>query len=145
MYDTLIALYPDSVCLNQAVLSNSFEKIDKQTGLYLYTESNLENLKVRQYYTNIIIMGSIAKYLLGNNLETLCRKNIKEAIESISDNLHFNFKDSKIFRLDVATNFIMNEQYKKYLISLGDLQYFNKSNFNDSVYYINSKKQIIFL
>jgi len=94
---------------------------------------------------NISLKGSIAKYFFdGSNLETLTRKDTKEAVEKLSDDLGFKIQDSKVTRIDIGTNFIMKEEYKTYFKQLGDLKSFDKSVFKGSLYYGNGTKQLIF-
>jgi len=54
--------------------------------------------------------ASLCKWYLGNNFETLQRKDVQHAIEKLSDTLHLPIDKAKVTRFDVAQNFIMKYQ-----------------------------------
>lgn len=146
MYDTLhiyaesnkpvteIGRYTD---LRSEVRMNTGEEILKGT---------FKNFSIMQKSRNISLKGSLAKYYFdGSNLETLTRGDTKSAIEKLSDELSMDINKSKITRLDVATNFIMKENYRTYFNQLGDLKHFQRSIFKKStLYYENGSKRITF-
>ena len=51
--------------------------------------------------------GSLAKFHLGSNIETLLREETARAIEHLSDELNQPMAKAKVFRLDVAKTFVM--------------------------------------
>ena len=57
--------------------------------------------------------------------------------------MNFDFKNSRLFRIDVAENLIMNYPVQKYLSCLGDCPYFKKFS-GETVFYTNSKRGIFF-
>lgn len=143
MYDTINSFTLTNDRVNQDCLNNLNEFINEKTGQRIL-KGDLGNLKIKQVYDGVSIFGSLPKYFLGNNLETLTRQGTERAIEKISDELCIKCNGSKIYRIDIAGNLLMKEPTYKYLSYLGDCRYMKKSNFNNSLYYSNSKKQIIF-
>jgi len=143
MFD-LIGSYTETrqrIC--EDYLNIFFDGIDKRTGEKIIM-GELGNLKIKQNYNGFSIRGSLAKYYLNNNLETLTRQTTEKAVEKIADELRIKVSNSRLFKVDIATNFIMKEDIKKYQACLGDLKYMTKSVINESVYYSNSKRQIVF-
>src|SRR5690554_1440268 len=51
--------------------------------------------------------GSFCKWMLGDNLQTLGRKETQQGIERLSDTLHLPFERSQVTKLDIAQNLIM--------------------------------------
>ena len=143
MYDTICSFIQTREKINKNflnILNDSQDKITSEETL----KGELGNLKVKQVYDGISIFGSLPKYYLGNNLKTLTRQGTERAIEKLSDELCINLKESKLYRLDVAGNFVMNEPYLNYLPYLGDCKHLKKSNWRGSAYYTNSKRQLVF-
>lgn len=146
MYDTIhifsecnkpiteIERYTD---LRREVRMNTGEEILKGT---------FKNFSIMQKASNLSLKGSLAKYYFdGSNLETLTRGDTKNAIEKLSDELSMKIKDSRITRIDVATNFIMKENYKAYFNQLGDLRSFYRSIIKKStLQYENGTRTITF-
>jgi len=143
MYDTISSFIQTKDRINQDCLNNFYESTNDLTG-EKFLKGELGNLKIKQNYDGVSIFGSLAKNFLGNNLKTLTRQGTEKAIEKISDELCINLKDSKIYRIDIAGNFIMKKPYKNYLFYLGDCKHLMKSYYQGSVYYSNSKRQIVF-
>lgn len=84
--------------------------------------------------------GSLAKYYLGDNIKTLSRNDVENAIEKLSDTLHLPLNKSTVTRLDTGQNFILKHPVEVYLNHLG-LCYPNKRlEQPDGLYYTNSKE-----
>lgn len=142
MYDYIKAFSLTNEKVSENYLNIVFDGEDKITKQRILI-ANLSNMKVIQNCYGISLKGSPAKYFFNNNLETLTRQATERAIERISDELCFKIKDSRVYKIDVATNIFTKEDFREYINWLGDLQYFDKSKFNDSLYYTNSKRQVV--
>lgn len=88
--------------------------------------------------------GSIAKYYLGDNIQTLTRKDSELAFESLSDKLHVNLSKSKLIRVDVANNILTKYPETNYFKYLGDLQNFERLEQPNGLYYQNHKSDLLF-
>lgn len=110
----------------------------------LSTAGYLNNLKVGCYLNGISISGSIAKYYLNDNFNTLTRSSTQKAIEMLSDQLKMNVCEAEIKRIDVATNFLMNNEPEVYYPLLGQSQYYSKVKYPHSVYYSNMNRTKLF-
>jgi hypothetical protein len=53
--------------------------------------------------------GSLCKWHLGDNFQTLGRSDAKRAIEKLSDTLHLPVNKATVARLDIAQNFIVRQ------------------------------------
>jgi len=90
--------------------------------------------------------ASLCKWYLGNNFETLQRKDVQHAIEKLSDILHLPIDKAKVTRFDVAQNFIMKYPVQVYYNHLGEMAYckrvpvINGSNGMEGLYYYKNNK-----
>ena len=90
--------------------------------------------------------GSLCKYYLGDNFQTLGRGDTKRAIEQLSDTLHLHINKATVTRIDVAQNFIVRQPIENYFNHLGELAHYKRCPMlNDgSLYYFNHKSTVIF-
>ncbi len=105
---------------------------------------SLNNLRVSVRETGVSISGSLAKYYLNDNINTLQRQDVQKAFEQIADNIHLPILDSKLTRVDIAQNFIMNYQPEMYYKYLGDCRYYKRLIQPRSLYYTNKSRTKLF-
>ena len=103
------------------------------------TFGNFKNIKVKIKGNFISLTGSLPKYLLGNNFEELNLSKTKEAFENLSDELHLNLFDSKLFRIDVASNLIMDDSLNKYYSAFESLPRYEKKPYKNGIMYTTNK------
>lgn len=112
--------------------------------------------KVYVYENGVNISGgSLAKYFLGNNFQTLTRNDTRLAIEKLSDTLHLPVYEATMTRIDAATNMIMKYPPNVYYNHLGEsypsmrlvqpdgLYYTPKSKKETRVFYNKVKEQTV--
>lgn len=104
----------------------------------------LGNYQVSSFSHGISLKGSLAKYHLGDNFQTLGRKSAQEAIERLSDNLGIDVKEAKVQRVDLAENLIMKHQHRAYYGLLGNCPRYKRLEQPDSIYYRQGNNQSIF-
>jgi len=104
----------------------------------------LGGMKVFIYESGISIRGSLAKYFLKDNFQTLFRSDIQRAIEKMSDEIHLPVIKSKVTRIDIAQNFITNYKPESYYDLLGDSRYFKRFVLPQSLYYSNNSRTKLF-
>ena len=108
----------------------------------LKVEGKLGNLKVVVTGMEIRIYGSIAKYLKGDNLETLSLEKLKMAIEKLEKELGIPVRKGRITRVDMAGTFQMKKKPLLYLKKLGWLEGFFRSTYTpDSLYYTRGRER----
>ena len=78
---------------------------------YIYGDvvaGSLGNLNVScSEYQIKISGGSLCKWYLGDNLQTMGRKDTERAVEKLSDLLHLPMDRAQVTRMDVGQNFMM--------------------------------------
>lgn len=87
---------------------------------------------------SVTIKGSLAKYYLGNNFQTLSQKTTSEAIEKLSDDLNLDINLCKVSRIDLSTNFITDFKPTLYYDYLDSLMRFQRLVQPDSLCYKQS-------
>ena len=104
----------------------------------------LNNLKVAVSNEGLSVNGSLAKYWMDDNIQTLRRQDTEQAIESLSDELHLPVSEANVSRVDFAHNFIMRYEPEVYYNYLGESQYFKRFNQPESLYYNNGNRVKLF-
>ena len=105
---------------------------------------HLQNYKANVSQSGISLKGSLAKYYLGDNIQTLTRSDSQRAIEKMQDETLLPIDLAKVTRFDIAANLLMRHEPKAYYSYLGDCQYYKRSQLPDSVYYSNSQRVKLF-
>ena len=99
----------------------------------------VENLRITVYPEKIVIMGSLCKYLKGNNVQGLSMEETRQAIDFLSQKLCLPLRLARVMRIDVAYNAIVSQKPKEYLNRLGSLSRHDRLEEPDSLYYKQSK------
>jgi len=89
--------------------------------------------------------GSLCKFLLGDNFQTMGRSDTQRAIEKLSDSLHLPMNKASVTRMDVAQNFIMKNPVAVYLNHLGVLRNTKRLEEPSGLYYSFNKKDSLCL
>lgn len=79
--------------------------------------------------------GSLCKWYLGNNYQTMSRSDTQRAIEMLSDTLHLPMGKAAVYRLDIAQNFICKHPPEVYINHLGMLKNATRLLNDGSLYY----------
>lgn len=117
--------------------------IDSSTG-EIFFKGKLHNLRVKIRSNGVVIIGSLAKYYFGNNLETLTREYTKCALEKLSDTIQSDVAQANIYSLEIASNFSMQRPVQLYYQRLGECRYFEKTQFKHTLLYGNSNRSLSF-
>ena len=97
---------------------------------------SLGNLKVScNEYQIKVKDGSLCKWYLGDNLQTMGRKDTERAVEKLSDLLHLPMSKAQVTRIDVSQNFIMKHPPKVYLNHLGAMKNAARLEEPNTLYY----------
>ena len=140
-YDT-VWLHCDTQPTDTKYLADMLTKggYDKTTG-EMWSTGNVGNLKVSVGGGGVSIKGSVAAFLLPDNVITLDRKLVGEALEKMSDTLHIDVSKARPTRIDVSTSFLMRHNPKAYYSILGGLNYFQRiTATSNTVYYQRGKE-----
>ena len=120
-------------------LDNGNENCSMKTG-EVSVYGNVENIKVTQYFGGYSIQGSLPKFLYGNNVCQLTRKEVGLAIEKLSDRLHLPLDDADITKIEVGANICLAKQHTAYTRLLGDMPRMQRVSMADSLSYQGSGK-----
>jgi hypothetical protein len=97
------------------------------------------------YETGVRLSGSLPKYLLSDNIQTLNRSGVKSAIEKLSDELHLPVNLAKVTRIDAAAVFLTSQPPANYFPYLGEKLRFKRIQATkDTLYYTTNKRQFVF-
>lgn len=122
---------------------NFQEHYSVETKKYRYT-GRLENLRVTVNQRGIYIKGSISKYMLSNNLETLSNDHIRQFIEYLYLIFEVPPDEWKITRLDIGVNLILRHKVEAYLCLVGGARYKTLNHAGSTLYLKSTEKVICF-
>ncbi len=88
-------------------------------------------MTVTKRASEIFISGSLPKYLNGSNAFTLTRAGTKEVIYKMSDALSLPLGDSRVYRLDVGANIMVDYPVGDYLSTLGSWKQSYRKEFSN--------------
>lgn len=120
-------------------LDSGSERTDIDTG-EVSVYGSVSNIKVSQTFGGYYIQGSLPKYLYGNNVCQLTRKDIGTAIENLSDTLHLPIQDADVTSIEVGANICLSKVPSAYIGLLGDMPRMKRVMLGDSLYYRGSGK-----
>jgi hypothetical protein len=148
MFDTVhfwidrVALSGESPFDTQRYLSDITER-QNENGYSCY--GNIGGYTVNIAENGISLKGSLPKNYYGDNLHTLTRKDVQQAIEQLSNNLHLNIREARVTRLDVSTIIQTKRPPADYYSYFGNKPYFDRlQSTPDTLYYNNYQRQIVF-
>lgn len=124
-------LNPDGLCVRQ------YNWGDCVTG-------DVEGLNVSVCPNQVRVNGSICKWMLGDNYQTLRRGGVKRAVERLSDTLHLPMERAIITRLDVGLSIVVREPIANYFNHLGVLKYAQRLQQPNSLYYHRQAERLCF-
>ncbi len=88
--------------------------------------------------------GSLCKWYLGDNFQTMGRGDTQRAIESLSDALHVPMGRATVTRLDIAQNFITKHPPEVYFNHLGILKHAERLQMPSGLYYSGNGWKLCF-
>lgn len=120
------------------VLEDAKEQTDLATG-ERRTFGSVGGLKVSIYTGGISIIGSLPKFLYGNNVCLFDRHSTQKAIEKLSDIFHINITDADVTGIEFGTNFPMKHKVTDYLSKLGEMPRLSRYHFEPSTLYYKGR------
>lgn len=107
------------------------------TSVYGY----LRNIRVSVTQAGLWLTGSIAKYVNGNNLDSINLDQVKDAFNELSDTFEIDIGKSNVTRIDLAANIELANPVADYLSVLGDSSRLDRFFYgNDTLYYQSQSK-----
>ena len=120
------------------VLEDAKEQTDLATG-ETRTFGRVGGLKVSIYTGGISIIGSLPKFIYGNNVCSFDRHSTQRAIEKLSDIFHINIADADVTGIEFGTNFPMKHKVTDYLSKLGEMPRLSRYHFEPSTLYYKGR------
>lgn len=113
---------------------------------YIVIKGDLDGLNVSVSQYRVTVKGSLCKFYLGDNLQTLGRGDSQKAIERLSDALHLPIDRATVQRLDVGQNLMMKNLPEVYLNHLGLLAKYTRCPMIETgtLYYTQNNKCVCF-
>ena len=105
---------------------------------------SFKGLKLAAGSSGVSIKGSLCKYYLQSNINSIGRQDAERAIEMMADDLGLAIQKATVSRADVAFNMLMNYQPKIYYPLLGRCSRYVRLEQPTSIYYNNSKRVKLF-
>lgn len=150
MYDR-ITLFIDATTVvdYSAVADTIVSRLDNPTTVENATTGEiavfgrLGALSVTRYPNNVLITGSLPKYLYGNNVARLDRRATATAIEKLCDELGADIKTAKVTGLEFGAVFTLSRPIREYYARFGNppgmLRYIEVPN--ETIYYRTKGKE----
>lgn len=95
-------------------------------------------------YNIKITGGSICKWFLGDNYQTLSRGDMERAIEKLADTLHLPMMNATITRADFGRVFVMQHPAEVYFNHLGQLSRYDRLEEPSGLYYRQRDERLCF-
>jgi len=144
MVDTVTMWLETKEALNVKFLESAREQVLLETG-EVRVFGNYKNLRVHCNSSGISLKGSLSKYELGDNLQRLTRGKVQTAIERLCDETSLNWKQARVYRLDVGTCLVVKQPCSTYLKGLGELPRYQRCEQGEnSLLYTTSTKALSF-
>lgn len=131
-----------------ACLSDGKEQTDLSTG-EVRAFGRVGNLQVSVCSGGLFVVGSLPKYLHGNNIYPLDRHATEEAITKLQDTLHTKMSEARVTELEFGGNFWMKHPVSQYLDRMGAMPRLLQCRFPPATLYYkhggkNKPKEICF-
>jgi hypothetical protein len=124
-------------------LLNGLKQEIDQFGLISYT-GYLDCMWVKSFENRTIIIGNLAKYVMGNNIETLSYTDLMGGIDMLGAELGIPIWDGKIIRIDIGTTLPVIDPVKSYLAHLADYPRMKRMSLANSLYFGEKPLAIVF-
>jgi hypothetical protein len=85
-------------------------------------------------YHGTIISCSLPRLITGENISTLNRQTVKEAVFRLEDMIGINLREIELFSIETGASFIMNQWPGRYVQLLGDHPRYRRRPFIDPTY-----------
>lgn len=126
-----------------AYLSNIEEKQSERQGYRC--SGTIGNYQATITSRGIFLYGSLSKYYLPSNVYTLTRRQIGEALQMMSDQLHIDVSAATVTRADISTVIPTKRPPADYYSELGSKERFTRLQTHpDTLEYLTKKRVLVF-
>ena len=125
-------------------LANHKEMIDCHSGAITIFGRH-KNLRVRVVDGQTHISGSLCKWHFGDNVRTLGKQDIKEAMENLQLELHLDMGEARVYRIDMGATIPVEKPVGFYLPSLGNANRYKRLELgNETLQYRMNQRTLQF-
>lgn len=148
MYDTILLKLSQSQAggVNFAAAANCLNRVvihDPAGGGFVSYTGYLDNLKIWFDENSLkLIGGSLCKWFLGDNYQSMARGDVQRAFEKLSDILHLPIERATITRADFGRVFVLQQPVEIYYNHLGELSRYNRLEAASGLYYTQGGEQL---
>jgi hypothetical protein len=146
MYDTISVHIPDprtsGLPGSLPVLRESYNPQSDKFGFF----GLLGNLRVYNDSRVTHVEGSIAKFHLGSNCQSLTRNEITSAFQKLSDSLGLDIRPATVSRVDLAHTFEVSQPVQAYLRRFAETPRYKMASFGggETITYTNGFRALSF-
>lgn len=145
MIDTIRLFSPNHSLIDLDYLNSKFGLTQSTYDKYYAFTAQLRNLELKYNSYGILIEGSAASFLKGNNIDTLKYNEIPTFIGELNELIKCNISNFSISRIDITDNLEMQHCPRLYKRYLGKCRYFQKVDYShNGVQYINKVRKVTF-
>ncbi len=141
--DSIILNYADSaICQCPERIMQMLckpETVTDADGVITRIYGHLRNIRVSITQAGLHLTGSIAKYINGNNLDSINLDQVKDAFNELSDTFEIDIGKSNVTRIDLAANIKLANPVTDYLSILGDSSRLERSFCGNNTLYYQSQ------
>lgn len=129
-----------------AIVPYLIDVTERQNERQGYTcTGRLGDYQVNISNSGVSLFGSLAKYYLPSNVYTLNRRQVEEALQMMSDQLHTDIAAATVLRADISTVIPTTRPPADYYNYLGDKTRYERVQATpQTLYYSTQKRQLVF-
>ena len=150
MLDTIHLFLPDSFTITPKQIAKAALKLTGQsehlcseTGQHAVT-GHADNLRVRVTDRSCSVQGSLSKYFLNDNVQTLTRKGVQLATEKLEEHLNLPIRQAIVRRLDIGDNLRVKHPPAAYFPNFLDTPHFDRVERHHSLSFSNKQRSMTF-
>lgn len=119
------------------------KQVEKENGMVV-VRGKVKNMNIKLDNMGLVVMGSLTKYALGDNLKSADKGQLTDAIEDLGKILNLNLKEGVVTRLDIGSNLRTIHPVKEYYPYLIDLSKFNRNELHNGISFFNTTTEVVF-
>lgn len=124
MIDSITAFFPEGA-IDPEVLAKV--KPNRMEGFH----GRLGNLSIRQYPSGVVVSGSLPKYLRGENVTLLTRKELLDAIRKLERETGLDARSSILWEVEFGATIPVDHPPRNYMAGWGTISRFPKFSYGD--------------
>lgn len=110
--------------------------VEVKAGSLIRIKADIDglNMAVTPFDVRVCI-GSLGKWVLGDNVQTLSRGDTAKAMEKLSDMMHLPMNQARVTRFDIGKNIPTKHGFEVYVGHFGEMGRYKRGYVNNTLYY----------